>query len=102
MILGEPNVGKTSLANRCCAGRYSSENLASNKLIQEMTKEFIVRDSGGKDFEIKLNIYDCAGDNSNLSLLKNYWTEVHTVVLVYSLESKPSCDKLLDWVDAIN
>jgi len=87
LILGEPNVGKTSLVNRWCEGLSSSDSsLASNRLVSEKQRDILIKD-GNEEVNLTMNIYDCAGDNSNLNLLKNFWTGVNIIVLVYSIDS---------------
>ena len=49
-----------------------------------------------------MDIFDCAGDHNNQNLLKIYWNNVKCVILVYSIDSKVSYDKLYDWIDAAN
>ena len=49
-----------------------------------------------------MRLYDCAGDNSTLNLLNIYWTGVNAIVLVYSIDSNQSFDRLHNWLDAMN
>ena len=91
LILGEPNVGKTSLVNRFCEGvafNESRQNQTSKELVHEKSRELQVNmDSGGTQMNITLRLYDCAGDNSTQNLLNIYWQGVNAIVLVYSIDS---------------
>ena len=49
-----------------------------------------------------MRLYDCAGDNSTLNLLNIYWTGVSAIILVYSIDSNQSFDRLQNWIDAMN
>lgn len=51
---------------------------------------------------ITLRLYDCAGDNSTQNLLNIYWQGVNAIVLVYSIDSNQSFDRLQNWIDAMN
>ena len=57
---------------------------------------------GAEEYTMTMNIFDCAGDNSNMNLLKIYWSGVNVVVLVYSIDSHISYDSLHNWIEAVN
>ena len=106
LILGEPNVGKTSLVNRFCEGVAFTESQAqsSNKeLVHEKSREVrVTLPECNSQYNLTMRIYDCAGDNSTMNLLKIYWTNVSAVVLVYSIDSNQSFERLHNWIEAMN
>ena len=104
LILGEPNVGKTSLVNRFCEGvsfNESSCRTSNKELVHEKTRDIKINDANGQ-INLTMRIYDCAGDNSTQNLLNIYWKGVNAIVLVYSIDSTQSFDKLWNWIDAMN
>ena len=71
--------------------------------MHEKSRELQVNmDSGGTQMNITLRLYDCAGDNSTQNLLNIYWQGVNAIVLVYSIDSNQSFDRLQNWIDAMN
>ena len=105
LILGEPNVGKTYLVNRFCEGvsfNESTMTYTNKELVHEKQREKIYIKEGDTSYNMTMNIYDCAGDNSNFNLLRIYWTDVNVIVLVYSVDSNQSFQRLQNWVEAIN
>ena len=59
-------------------------------------------DGGATQMNITLRLYDCAGDNSTQNLLSIYWQGVNAIILVYSIDSNQSFDRLQNWIDAMN
>ena len=63
LILGEPNVGKTSLVNRFCEGVSFCEAESALRLVHEKKREIDVKMGLNEQYNMNMNIYDCAGDN---------------------------------------
>lgn len=62
----------------------------------------IEKDNARIEYDLRLNIYDCAGDNENMNLLKVYFKNVSVVVLVYSINSNDSHQRIQSWIEAVN
>ena len=71
------------------------------RLVHEKKREINVKIEK-EQFNMNMNIFDCAGDNSNFNLLRIYWTGVSVIVLVYSIDSKQSFQRLHNWIEAVN
>lgn len=91
ILLGEANVGKSSLINRFISNNFSDH---SDPTIGATFLSKIV------DFDsqsVKLNIWDTAGQERYNSLAASYSRDSRACVLVYDITSKDSFQALQKW-----
>ena len=70
----------------------------STKVVSDFCRRIEVTE-GGCTQEIQLNIWDAAGDASVHNLAHLFLRDVQVGILVYSINSKKSFEKLEEWLD---
>lgn len=92
MLLGNSEVGKTSLFNRVISGNYFEEGVTTSaayfrsKIVQIDEKT-----------ELKINLWDTAGQEKFHSLTQMYLQDAAGVLLVYDLTQTKSFEDVLLW-----
>ena len=92
LLLGESNVGKTSIILRYIENKFEESNISTCGI--DLKCKYVSCD----DKKIKLNIWDTAGQERFKGLTKNYFRGAHGFVLVYDITNKLSFDKLKAWI----
>ena len=95
ILLGDHNVGKTSIINRYCDDIYEDNSLATIG-IDTRKKEVIYQN---KTYE--LQIWDTAGQERYLSLSQSTCKTADGIIFVFDLSSKPSFNHIRSWYDSI-
>ena len=95
MLLGDSNVGKTSILKRYCKNQFS-ESYISSMGIDFETKYIKV----GKK-TINLQIWDTAGQERYKVIAKNYYNKSDGFIIVYDITNKNSFDSISNWVKDI-
>jgi small GTP-binding protein len=95
-IIGDSNVGKTSLLNRYCNDEFSE---AQTNTIGVDFKTLILKHN---DFKIKLQIWDTAGQERFRSISVNYFKSAHGFIYIYDITKKNSLKNLDNWIDLVN
>jgi hypothetical protein len=89
-LVGDSNVGKTSLLNRYCDDQF--------KVTQTNTigVDFKVLALKFNDISIKLQIWDTAGQERFRSISVNYFKSAHGFIIVYDLTNRDSFNNLVN------
>lgn len=95
LILGDSSVGKSSLLMRFTEGVFSA-NLATTVGIDYKLKKVKL-----EDLEIKLQIWDTAGQEKYRALAQNYYKNSMGVLLVFDLTDANSFENVRNWVRQI-
>ncbi|KAF2880333.1 hypothetical protein ILUMI_25846 [Ignelater luminosus] len=94
IVVGDSNVGKTSLTYRFCEGKFLE---ASEATIGVDFRERTVNIEGE---DIKLQLWDTAGqERFRKSMVQHYYRNVHAIVIVYDVTNKSSFDSLNHWIE---
>ena len=96
LLLGNTQVGKTSMLKRFCDEQYNEDTLSTIGI--DAKTKFI----NHKDRKIQLEIWDTAGQERFLSITKNTYKGSHGIVLIYDLTSKKSFNSINNWIKGIN
>ena len=96
VIIGESNVGKTSLVQRLITGTFS-HNLESTIGVSNSKKVFETSTNG----PVELCIWDTAGQEIFHSLVPLYSRSASVCVLVCSVDVEKSVDSIQQWVHTI-
>jgi len=93
VLLGEANVGKTSLVYRFIENKFR-ENYKSTLGVNLMKKDMNLEDFGG----VTVQIWDLGGQESFKSLRKLYLEGANGALVVYDCTKKKTFEKLSGWM----
>ena len=97
LVLGQSNVGKTSLINRFATNRYNEERRATIG-VDFMTKRIKIN----KDITINCTLWDTAGQEKfEHSIGSAFYRGADGIILVYDCTYKPSLSQLNSWKSEI-
>lgn len=91
LIIGDSNVGKS-----CLLMRFADDNF-TDTYISTIGIDFSVRTIEHKKQVIKLQIWDCAGQERFRSIVASYYKGAHGVILAYSVADRNSFDNIKNW-----
>ena len=97
ITLGDSSVGKTCLINRYVDEKFSSSYLATIGL--DAKSKINKRENGD---EIKINIFDTAGQERFRSISSNYIRKADGILLVYDITEKDTFEGVKQWVQKLN
>ena len=97
-ILGDIGTGKSSLLNRLCNNQlmlmYSSTIGVDFKIYHTYLEDYNVN--------IKLQIWDTAGQEKFLSIVRTYFRKMSGCVIVYDVTNVRSFNNLEKWIDELH
>ena len=95
IIVGDVSVGKSCIMLRFSSNQFREEH--------ELTiwVEFAIKFYEIKNKNIKIQIWDTAGEEAFQSITKNYYKNAIGALLVYDITKKSSFDHLKNWLDNI-
>jgi small GTP-binding protein len=93
-ILGEKNVGKTSLVYRYIENKFR-ENYKATLGVNLLKKDMDVDGSG-----VSVQIWDLGGQDSFRSLRKLYLEGANGALVIFDLTERNSFEKLNEWVES--
>lgn len=95
LILGDSSVGKSSILMRYTENTFNT-NMATTVGIDYKLKKIKV-----DDVELKLQIWDTAGQEKYRSLAQNYYKNSMGVLLVFDVTEEDTFDNVRNWVRQI-
>lgn len=95
ILLGNGSVGKTSLANRFTRDKFASTYKPS------LGVDFMVKRMEYQGMNVKVLVFDTAGQEFISSLRKRYYAGASGAVIVFDLTSRRSFDDLNRWVEEV-
>ncbi|KAJ8931405.1 hypothetical protein NQ314_015677 [Rhamnusium bicolor] len=97
IVIGDPNVGKTTLTYRFCEGKFL--DLAEATIGVDFRSRTVNID--GED--ITLQLWDTAGqERYRMSMIRHYYRNTHAIVFVYDVTNAASFDSLKKWIQERN
>ncbi|MFX1496406.1 MAG: Rab family GTPase [Promethearchaeota archaeon] len=93
VLLGEANVGKTSLVYRFIENKFR-ENYKSTLGVNLLKKDMKLEEFG----EVSAQIWDLGGQESFKSLRKLYLEGANGALVIYDCTKKKTFEKLSDWI----
>jgi small GTP-binding protein len=94
ILVGDSNVGKTSLLKQYSTNKFSPDYKAS--INAEFEKKNV---SFNATVGAELTIWDTCGSEKYRSITKQYYKDSHGVLLLFDLTDRGSFDNLTDWVN---
>lgn len=98
-MLGDPAVGKTSLIRKFVFDMFDDKYLVT--LGAKVTKNVIEIQKSGKDYEVKLMIWDIAGQKTFGSIKSAYYRGTEGVLLVCDITRKETLINLEGWISTL-
>ena len=96
ILTGDVAVGKTAMINSLLGSKFNDEYEPS------IGVDFFSKTLKFKGKQIKLQIWDSAGQEKFRSLIPNYIRGASLIYLVYDITNKNSFNHLPDWIKFIN
>ncbi|HWQ46836.1 MAG TPA: Rab family GTPase [Longilinea sp.] len=94
-LIGDGNVGKTSIARRYCEGSFSESR------IMTIGVDFQTKVVALEDRTVKLSIWDVAGQDRFAVVRESFYRGTLAAALVYDISDPESFAHLPRWVDEI-
>ncbi len=100
VLLGDPEVGKTSLVRRYLSHAFDQKYLRTlGTLISKRVEEFTAE--GGSPLEMSLTIWDIMGHLGIMELLREaYFFDARGCLAVFDLTRRETLESLREWVAA--
>lgn len=95
VLVGDPNVGKTSIALRHAQGSFPSKHHPT------LGANFVIWETQVKGTDIKLIIGDSGSQERFYNILPTYFKGALAAALVYDITNKTSFEKLDFWLEKL-
>nr|CAH7735013.1 unnamed protein product [Callosobruchus chinensis] len=97
IVIGDSNVGKTTLTYRFCEGKFL--DAAEATIGVEFRSKVLNID--GED--ITLQLWDTAGqERHRASMIRHYYRNAHAIIFVYDVTNRATFENLRRWIDKSN
>ncbi|CDW88875.1 ras-related protein rab-22a [Stylonychia lemnae] len=95
VILGDSGVGKTSILLRYIQNKFEGSNLPT---LGASFKSQMIQLPNEND-QIKLNLWDTAGQEKFKSLTRMYYQDAEAAIIVYDITFRESFDSAKNWIE---
>jgi small GTP-binding protein len=99
-MIGDKSVGKTSIVKRYTENTFST-GTESTIGAQFTSKVIEIAPSGVVPVEVKLQIWDTAGEEKFRSITPMYYKNAASVILIYDITSEDTFTSISRWVSEI-
>ena len=96
IILGETQVGKTSLINRFDSNSFIHNTLTTLGIDNIRTKITLKNKK-----EIELSVYDTAGQERYQTITTSFYKKANGAIIVYSITDNFSFEKITHWLEQV-
>jgi small GTP-binding protein len=96
VLLGDQNVGKSSIAQRFCKNLFTGQHIAT--IGGAYMQQKIVLNNGAT---IKLHIWDTGGQERFRSMANLYYRDASAAILTYDITNEKSFDSINYWVEEL-
>jgi len=94
VLIGNPEVGKTSLFHRFVSSLWLADNMNEvDELCVTQTKELLVNNK-----KVIIDLWDTAGQEKYRTITSSFYQQCVGALLVFDVSSKASFDVLPDWL----
>ena len=102
LVVGEKNVGKTTLIRRYVDGRFLENTLATIGVDFSLKTISIENKNGDTDKEFILQIWDIAGESRFRAILPSYIIGTEGVILAFDATDEGTLNRLPEWIEILN
>ena len=96
LLLGESNVGKTSIFNKYIYNRNATLSASS------IGVDFETKNINYKNKKYKIRLFDTAGQERFHSITHSYYHLGDGFLIVFDLTNEHSLNKVKDWIESLN
>ena len=96
MLIGDTNVGKTSLLQKYCNNEFSKNYISTIGI------DFQVKYLNINNKKVKVQIWDTTGQERYQILAKNCFNSSDGFVIVYDITNRKSYNNVNNWIEQIN
>ena len=104
ILVGESNVGKTSLLNQYAKGQFSTQVIATvgiTKFKNILGLEYFTKEEIIEDKKVKVKLWDTAGQEQYKSLTKNFYRNANGVIVVFDVANRKSFECVEEWIQNV-
>ena len=95
LLLGESNVGKTSLLTKYIDNKFTEAHITT------IGVEYKYKEITYKNMKINLNIWDSSGQEIYRAITKSFYRQADGIIFVYDITNEISFTNLKDWLISI-
>ncbi len=95
LVVGDSGAGKTSLMLRYCRNQFFYSQPIS------VGVDFAVKNIQVDNKEVRVQIWDTAGQEKYRSVVTGYFQKAHGIVLTYAVNDRESFNSLPSWIEEI-
>ena len=96
MVLGDSDVGKSSIINKYCKNEFLSRHITTVGL------DFQIKDIIFNNKKLKVQIWDTAGQERYHVISKNFFKGSDGFIIIYDITNRASFNNINNWVEQIN
>ena len=104
ILVGNSTIGKTTLFKKLKKDIFNENNISTIGIDKKILEYEINIKENEKEVKknIRISLYDTAGQERFLSSTKSYFKRANGVILLYSIIDKRSFDNLSKWLNEVN
>ncbi|XP_038610597.1 ras-related protein Rab-19 [Tachyglossus aculeatus] len=92
ILVGDSNVGKTSVVHRFIAGLYAE------KQHNTIGVDFAVRSLDIQGKKVKIQVWDTAGQERFRTITQSYYRSAHAAIITYDLTRRSTFESVPHWI----
>lgn len=96
ILLGDSQVGKTSLFNYLSGIKYNPTYMATIGIDNVIKNYDITKDE--KNYKVEIKIYDTSGQERYKSISNSYYKRVNAAIFMYDVTNKISFKNINNWI----
>jgi small GTP-binding protein len=97
VVVGDIGTGKTALVQAFLSERLGQRALAGGSR-PTVGADFEVRSMKHRGKDLRVNLWDCSGDQRFTEVRNEFYKEAHGVLLVYDVTSRSTFQNLQQWL----
>ena len=102
ILIGDKSVGKTQLTRIYSGKGFSDQYMATLGVDFVKVMKSTTAQQGRKSEQVRLYIWDTAGQEKNFSLAVQFFKRAQAVIICFDLTEKKSFRNVQKWVDKMN